>query len=96
MTCPGLSDVAPTFDETLRTIGLSRKPGGRLSIELRQGEGGRDSLKVAQYEVLRNDAKRRVRPVRDDRNVRFGLARRSAIASIGRSFRPGRIALQER
>ena len=31
----------------------------------------RDSVKVAQYEVLGNDAKRRVRPVRDDRNVRF-------------------------
>ena len=30
----------------------------------------RDSLKVAQYEVLGNDAKRRVRPARDDRNVR--------------------------
>jgi hypothetical protein len=30
----------------------------------------RDSVKVAQYEVLGNDAKRQVRPVRDDRNVR--------------------------
>jgi hypothetical protein len=27
---PGLSDVAPTFDETLRTIGRSRKPEGHL------------------------------------------------------------------
>jgi hypothetical protein len=27
-------------------------------------------VKVAQYEVLGNDAKRQVRPVRDDRNVR--------------------------
>jgi hypothetical protein len=27
----------------------------------------RDSVKVAQYEVLGNDAKRQVRPVRDDR-----------------------------
>ena len=30
----------------------------------------RDSMKVAQYEVLGNDAKRHVRPARDDRNVR--------------------------
>jgi hypothetical protein len=28
-------------------------------------------VKVAQYEVLGNDAKRHVRPVRDDRNVRL-------------------------
>jgi hypothetical protein len=28
-------------------------------------------VKVAQYEVLGNDAKRQVRPVRDDRNVRL-------------------------
>jgi hypothetical protein len=43
----------------------------------------RDSVKVAQYEVLGNDAKRRVRPGRDDRKrSAFGLARRSAIASI--------------
>jgi len=31
----------------------------------------RDLAKVAQYEVLGNDAKRQVRPVRDDRNVRL-------------------------
>jgi hypothetical protein len=31
----------------------------------------RDSVKVAQYEVLGNNAKRHVRPVRDDRNVRL-------------------------
>jgi hypothetical protein len=31
----------------------------------------RDSVTVAQYEVLGNDAKRHVRPVRDDRNVRL-------------------------
>jgi hypothetical protein len=33
----------------------------------------RDLMKVdeAQYEVLGNDAKRQVRPVRDDRNVRL-------------------------
>jgi hypothetical protein len=54
----------------------------------------RDSVKVAQYEVLGNDAKRYVRPGRDDRKrSAFGLARRSAIASIGRSSRPGRIPL---
>ena len=31
----------------------------------------RDSVKVAQYEVLGNEAKRHVRPVRDDRNARL-------------------------
>jgi hypothetical protein len=42
----------------------------------------RDSVKVAQYEVLGNDAKRHVRPARDDRKrSAFDLARRSAIAS---------------
>jgi hypothetical protein len=58
----------------------------------------RDSVKVAQYEVLGNDAKRHVRPYkgRSKRWAFGGLARRSAIASIGRSSRPGRIALQER
>jgi hypothetical protein len=51
-------------------------------------------MKVAQYEVLGNGAKRHVRPGRDDRKrPAFGLARRSAIASFGRSSRPGRIAL---
>jgi hypothetical protein len=62
-------------------------------------------VKVAQYEALGNDAKRHVRPGRDDRkHLAFGLARRSAVASIGRSSRssfvvltmadkPGRIAL---
>ena len=43
----------------------------------------RDSVKVAQYEVLGNDAKRHVRPGRDDRKrPAFGLARRSAIANF--------------
>jgi hypothetical protein len=40
---------------------------GRATAKRRRGEGGRDSLKVAQYEVLGNDAKRQVRPGRDDR-----------------------------
>jgi len=31
----------------------------------------RDFVKVAQYEVLGNEAKRQVRPVRDDRNARL-------------------------
>jgi len=31
----------------------------------------KDSMKVAQYEVLGNDAKRHVRPARDDRNIGF-------------------------
>jgi hypothetical protein len=40
---------------------------GRATAKRRRGEGGRDSVKVAQYEVLGNDAKKQVRPVRDDR-----------------------------
>jgi hypothetical protein len=31
-------------------------------------------VKVAQYEVLGNDAKRRVRPLRDDRNIRLSVS----------------------
>jgi hypothetical protein len=53
-------------------------------------------VKVAQYEVLGNEAKKQVRTVRDDRNATaFGLARGSAIASIRRSSRPrpGRMTL---
>ncbi len=34
----------------------------------------RDLMKVAQYEVLGNDAKRQIRPVRDDRNVRLSVS----------------------
>jgi hypothetical protein len=54
----------------------------------------RDSVKVARYEVLGNDAKRQVRPGRSNR-LAFGLACRSAIACIARSSLPlpGRIAL---
>jgi hypothetical protein len=44
---------------------------GRALARRRRGEGGRDSMKVAQYEVLGNEAKRQVRPVRDDRNARL-------------------------
>jgi hypothetical protein len=42
---------------------------GRATAKRRRGEGGRDSVKVPQYEVLGNDAERRVRPGsgRDDR-----------------------------
>jgi hypothetical protein len=62
-------------------------------------------VKVAQYEVLGNGVKK-TRPSRKGRSKRpaFGLARRSAIASVGQSSRssfvilttadrPGRIAL---
>ncbi len=64
----------------------------RLVRRSPEGEGGRDSLKVAQYEVLGNEAKRHGRPARDDRKrSAFGFARGSAIASIRRSSRPGRI-----
>jgi hypothetical protein len=36
---------------------------------------GRDLTKVAQYEVLGNEAKKQVRPVRDDRNGRLWVSR---------------------
>jgi hypothetical protein len=54
----------------------------------------RDSVKVARYEVLGNDAKRHERPGRDDRKrPAFGLARRSAIANFGRSSRSSFVVL---
>src|ERR1700730_11253187 len=52
-------------------------PGPPIRVNLRGLElyaedlSRRDSVKVAQYEVLGNDAKRPVRPARDDRNVRL-------------------------
>jgi hypothetical protein len=49
--------------------------------------------KVAQYEVLGNEAKNRSVPLGTIEMLGFGLARGSAIASIRRSSRPGRIAL---
>src|ERR1700751_2001608 len=87
---------------------LGRSP---ISANLRvlglyaEGLSRRDSVKVAQYEVLGNDAKKTC-PSRKRRSKRsaFGLARRSATASIDRSSRssfvilttadrPGRIPL---
>jgi hypothetical protein len=54
----------------------------------------RDSVKVAQYEVLGNDAKRHVRPGRDDRNVRLLVSHAAQrLPAFGRSSRPGRIPL---
>jgi hypothetical protein len=53
-------DRADTLAHQLKSLGLSGKDLSR-----------RDPAKVAQYEVLENDAKRRVRPARDDRNVRL-------------------------
>jgi hypothetical protein len=53
-------------------------------------------VKVAQYEVLGNDAKKETCvPAGTIERLAFGLAGRSAIASICRSSRPrpGRIAL---
>jgi hypothetical protein len=75
---------APPISANLRRLGLYAEDLSR-----------KDAVKVAQYEVLGNDAERHVRPVsvRDDRNVRLLVSHRSAIASIGRSYRPGRVAL---
>jgi hypothetical protein len=51
-------------------------------------------VKVAQYEVLGNKAKNRSVPSGTIETVGFGSrARGSAIATIRRSSRPGRIAL---
>jgi hypothetical protein len=54
-------------------------------------------MKVAQYEVLGNDARRHVRPARDDRNVRLPTTRmrlhQRKLPSIGPSS--GRAAFSE-
>ena len=52
-------DPAGAHARQLKSLGLSGEDLSR-----------RDLMKVAQYEVLGNDAKRHVRPARDDRNVR--------------------------
>jgi hypothetical protein len=39
------------------------------SLAVGENQSRRDLTKVAQYEVLGNDAKRNARPGRDDRNV---------------------------
>ena len=63
-------------------------------------------MKVAQYEVLGTEAKRQVRPVGTIETLpgkpdapllekAFGFARGSAIASICRSSRPGRILFKK-
>ena len=62
---------------------LSRKLSGSCPARQLEGLGlsgedlsRRDSMKVeAQYEVLGNDAKRHVRPARDDRNARLLVLR---------------------
>ncbi len=53
------------------SLGLYGEDLSRLVRRSPEGEGGRDSVKVAQYEVLGNEAKRQVHPVRDDRNARL-------------------------
>jgi hypothetical protein len=74
---PGTDGGLTPISANLRSLGLYSEDLSRLvrrslevaffRFELRRGEGGRDSVKVAQYEVLGNDAKRQVRPGRDDR-----------------------------
>jgi hypothetical protein len=53
-------DPAAAHARQLKGLGLYGKDLSR-----------RDLVKVAQYEVLGNDARRRVRPARDDRNTRL-------------------------
>jgi hypothetical protein len=54
-----------------------------------EGLSRRDSVKVAQYEVLGNEAKRHVRPVRDDRKARGSHAAERLPAFIDRPVRDG-------
>jgi len=49
--------------------GRNRGCTGRWGVG--ENQSRRDPMKVAQYEVLGNDAKRHARPARDDRNVRL-------------------------
>jgi hypothetical protein len=75
----------------LRSLGLYTEDLSRLVRHSPEGEGGRDSVKVAQYEVLGNDAKRQVRPGRDDR-IAWRLVSHAAqrlLASLDRPFRDG-------
>ncbi len=48
---------------------------GPLVISFDKMGPGWEAMKVAQYEVLGNDAKRDVRPGRDDRNLRLLVSR---------------------
>jgi hypothetical protein len=54
------------MESVIQTTGVSGEKQSR-----------RDSVKVAQYEVLGNDAKRQVRPARDDR-IAWRLVLRAA------------------
>jgi hypothetical protein len=62
---------------------------------IRENESRRDLTKVAQYEVLGNEAKNRPVPDADGtiEMLRFWSCTRLSDASIRRSSRPGRIAL---
>jgi hypothetical protein len=65
---------APYEGDLLETLSPGLKPiSANLGVLGLYAEGlsRRDSVKVAQYEVLGNDAKRPVRPARDDRNDRI-------------------------
>jgi hypothetical protein len=76
----------------LKGLGLYAEDLCRLVRRSPEGEGGRDSVKVeAQYEVLGNEAKRQVRPIRDDRNARllvWHVAQR-LLAFVDRPVRDG-------
>src|SRR5258708_28991177 len=63
----------------------------RLGRNAKEDLSRRDSTKVAQYEVLRNDAKRHARPARDDRNARSFVSHTTPQAQppIDRPFRDG-------
>jgi hypothetical protein len=61
------------------------------SLAVTENQSRRDLTKVAQYEVLGNDAKRNARPGRDDR-IAWRLVSHAAQrlpASLDRPFRDG-------
>ena len=66
-------------------------------LVVRENQSRRDLTKVTQYEVLGNEAKNRSVPLALGTIAcsAFDLARGSAIASIRRSSRPGRILFKK-
>ncbi len=70
------------------------QPAAHRPLLAGRNQSGRDLTKVeAQYEVLGNEAKNRSVPLGTIASSAFDFARGSAIASIRRSSRPGRVAL---
>ncbi len=58
------------------------------SLAVGENQSRRDLTRVAQYEVLGNDAKRNARPGRDDRNVYSSSLTYSFASASGQSIVP--------